>query len=157
MAKSKMRCLKRLNIWRRDGETETRGADDIHCLEIWTSDNTFSYFSIAINEDGSLQVRVNSLDEVISMEYVLIGGVNDRPEDARLLGRLLKNLPCKVNLIPFNRIPQSDFQPPTSEAVAAFLQEIRQSRILTTLRSSRGSTISAACGQLAGHPAQRAA
>lgn len=88
--------------------------------------------------------------ESICVEYVLLGGINDRPQEARLLGRLLKNLPCKINLIPFNPVPGRDYHAPAPAAVTAFVRELRQHRLLCTLRTSHGSGISAACGQLAG-------
>ncbi|MEW6515754.1 MAG: 23S rRNA (adenine(2503)-C(2))-methyltransferase RlmN [candidate division FCPU426 bacterium] len=86
----------------------------------------------------------------VCIEYVLLGGVNDRPQDARAVGRLLRNLPCKINLIAYNPVPDGEFHAPDDEAVAAFTRELRSHRLLCTLRTSRGSGIAAACGQLAG-------
>lgn len=103
---------------------------------------------------GALRRYTRATGDSICIEYVLLGGINDRPQDARLLGRLLQNLPCKVNLIPFNPVPGRDFHAPAAAAVAAFVRELRQHQLLCTLRTSRGNAISAACGQLAGSGSQ---
>jgi 23S rRNA (adenine2503-C2)-methyltransferase len=86
----------------------------------------------------------------ITIEYVLIAGVNDSPEDARRLPRLLDRIPVKVNLIPYN--PARDdagFRPPTEAAVEAFAERLREKGLPTYLRRSRGAEIAASCGQLA--------
>lgn len=84
----------------------------------------------------------------ITFEYVLIKGINDSPEDARRLVKLLKGIPSKVNLIPFNPFPGAEFERPTDEAVKEF-QEILLSHYLTAIiRKSKGQDIEAACGQL---------
>ena len=84
----------------------------------------------------------------ITFEYVLLKGVNDSEDDALRLTRLLKGIKCKVNLIPFNPFPGSDFKRPDDAAVKRF-QKILQDRHYTALvRESRGRDISAACGQL---------
>ena len=84
----------------------------------------------------------------ITFEYVLLRGVNDSEDDALRLTRLLKGIKCKVNLIPFNPFPGSDFKRPDDAVVKRF-QKILQDRHYTALvRESRGRDISAACGQL---------
>ncbi len=87
----------------------------------------------------------------LTFEYLLIGGVNDTPAQARELAHLLqkKRLPGNVNLIPFNFVatPQG-FQRPTKEAIAAFRVELERCGRITTQRMTRGHSISAACGQL---------
>jgi len=85
----------------------------------------------------------------ITLEYVLMDGVNDRPEDARGLARLLRGLRCKVNLLPLNEAPAIPFRRPSRQRVEAFQQILKSAGILTTLRESRGWDISAACGMLA--------
>jgi 23S rRNA (adenine2503-C2)-methyltransferase len=88
----------------------------------------------------------------ITLEYVLLGGVNDRPEHAEELAEWVTGLRCKVNLIAFNPHPGSDFRPPGRQDVLRF-QDILISRHVTALlRASRGADIEAACGQLAGGP-----
>ncbi|NJD69358.1 MAG: 23S rRNA (adenine(2503)-C(2))-methyltransferase RlmN [candidate division NC10 bacterium] len=85
----------------------------------------------------------------ITFEYVLIDRVNDRPEDARELVRLLRGLHCKVNLLPLNEASAIPFRRPSRERVETFQHILRSAGILTTIRESRGLDISAACGLLA--------
>jgi 23S rRNA (adenine2503-C2)-methyltransferase len=99
---------------------------------------------------NALRRYTQTTGDAVCIEYVLLGGVNDRPQDARLLGRLLKNLPCKINLIPYNPVPGRDYRAPAPAAITAFVRELRQHHLLCTLRTSRGCGIAAACGQLAG-------
>jgi 23S rRNA (adenine2503-C2)-methyltransferase len=85
----------------------------------------------------------------ITFEYVLLGGVNDTQEDAERLVRLLRGIPAKVNLIPYNPNPGLGFDAPAPERVVAF-QELLVARNLTAVvRKNRGRDIAAACGQLA--------
>ena len=84
----------------------------------------------------------------ITFEYVLIRGVNDDLADARRLVKLLHGLKCKVNLIPYNAGPGSDYQPPTPEHARAFQEALLGRGLLATLRISKGQDIQAACGQL---------
>ncbi|HEY4705956.1 MAG TPA: 23S rRNA (adenine(2503)-C(2))-methyltransferase RlmN [Thermodesulfobacteriota bacterium] len=86
----------------------------------------------------------------ITIEYVLIAGVNDSDEDARRLARLLRGIPCKVNLIPFNPFPGSEFKRPSEESVNAFHSIVKRSGYMVIVRSSKGAEIQAACGQLKG-------
>jgi 23S rRNA (adenine2503-C2)-methyltransferase len=87
----------------------------------------------------------------ITFEYVLLQGINDQPGHAEQLARLLKDLRCKVNLIPFNEFPTAGFHRPPPETVKRF-QEILLNHCLTaTIRESRGREIGAACGQLTEH------
>src|SRR5574337_1495436 len=84
----------------------------------------------------------------ITFEYVLIDGVNDRPEDARELVRLLRGLRCKVNLLPLNAAPAIPFRRPSRERIETFQHILKSAGILVTIRESRGLDISAACGLL---------
>jgi 23S rRNA (adenine2503-C2)-methyltransferase len=84
----------------------------------------------------------------ITFEYVLIKDMNDGPEDARRLARLLSAIRSKINLIPFNQYSGSPFQPPDEERVLEFQQELIAKRLTATIRHSKGGDISAACGQL---------
>jgi 23S rRNA (adenine2503-C2)-methyltransferase len=86
----------------------------------------------------------------ITIEYVLLGGLNDTPEDAKRLVRLLSDIPCKINLIPFNPHEGADFRPPTRAALDAFHKFLLDRHFTVITRDSRGSDISAACGQLKG-------
>ena len=86
--------------------------------------------------------------EYITFEYVLLGGVNDTPENAREVTELLHGLRCKVNLIALNPGPGIDFTTPNTERVAAFQQLLRDAGIPAYVRRPRGRDIYAACGQL---------
>ena len=83
-----------------------------------------------------------------TIEYVLLGGVNDTPEDARRLVRLLSELRCKVNLIAYNPHPDSPYRAPEPAAVEAFQSHLLEKNFTAVLRKSRGQDILAACGQL---------
>lgn len=86
----------------------------------------------------------------ITVEYTLIKGLNDQPEHARKLAKILGSLPCKVNLIPFNPFPQSGYQKPDKNQVELFKNSLLKNGLVTTVRSTRGDDIDAACGQLVG-------
>jgi 23S rRNA (adenine2503-C2)-methyltransferase len=91
----------------------------------------------------------------ITVEYVLIAGANDTPEDARRLPALLRGIPVKVNLIPLN--PDAEFlrgmAPPSEERIDEFAAILAAARLNVTVRRSKGSTVAAACGQLRGRTA----
>jgi 23S rRNA (adenine2503-C2)-methyltransferase len=86
----------------------------------------------------------------ITMEYVLLEGVNDQPEHAKQLIKLLQPIPCKVNLIPFNPFPHSQYRRSSRLTINAFQQILQQAGLVVTERMERGGDISAACGQLVG-------
>lgn len=86
----------------------------------------------------------------ITFEYVMLKGVNDKPEQAKKLVKLLKDVPAKVNLIPFNPFPLTDYERSTPEAISIFQDILTNSGIHTFVRKTRGDEIDAACGQLAG-------
>jgi 23S rRNA (adenine2503-C2)-methyltransferase len=92
---------------------------------------------------------------VVTVEYTLIAGVNDQPDQARDLAELLRDFPCKVNLIPFNSFPQSDYQRPSGNAVSRFWQVLVDAGYIVTVRTTRGDDIDAACGQLVGEVVDR--
>jgi 23S rRNA (adenine2503-C2)-methyltransferase len=84
----------------------------------------------------------------ITFEYVLLDGVNDAPEDARRLARLLADLKAKVNLIPLNAAPGIPFERPSDARVNAFARTLAERGVTVSVRKSRGRDIRAACGQL---------
>ncbi len=84
----------------------------------------------------------------ISFEYAMINGVNDRPEDARLLLKRLKGLPAHMNLIPLNHVEESPLKPSTKAAVAAFQKILEDGGVPATVRRTLGGDIDASCGQL---------
>lgn len=86
--------------------------------------------------------------EWVSFEYVLLGGVNDEPENAKEVAELLRGLRCKVNLIALNPGPGIEFTTPGEEQVAAFQKVLRDAGIPAFVRRPRGRDIYAACGQL---------
>ena len=92
---------------------------------------------------------------VVTVEYTLMAGINDQPEQARDLALLLKDFPCKINLIPFNAFPQSGYQRPSGNAVSRFWQVLVDAGFVVTVRTTRGDDIDAACGQLVGQVVDR--
>jgi 23S rRNA (adenine2503-C2)-methyltransferase len=93
---------------------------------------------------------VNAPRKFITFEYVMLKGVNDAPADARALIRLLQDVPCKMNLIPFNPFPNSDYLCSSQPAIEQFKNILHKSGMVTTVRKTRGEDIDAACGQLVG-------
>jgi len=93
--------------------------------------------------------------DFITFEYVMLDGINDRAHDARELVALLRDIPCKINLIPFNPFPQSGLRRSPPERIRDFAQILLGSGIITTTRKIRGDDIAAACGQLAGEVLDR--
>lgn len=91
----------------------------------------------------------------ITFEYTLMKGVNDRPEHARALVKLLRKLPSKLNLIPFNPFPGTDYQRSEPAVIETFKQIVMQSGLIATVRRTRGEDIDAACGQLVGQVLDR--
>ncbi len=92
---------------------------------------------------------------VITIEYTLIAGVNDRLEHAHELAALLRELPCKINLIPFNPFPHSGYERPSKTAITRFWETLTQAGYVVTVRTTRGDDIDAACGQLVGQVTDR--
>ena len=91
----------------------------------------------------------------ITFEYTLMDGVNDHPEHARQLVKLMRRLPAKVNLIPFNPFLGTQFRRSRPEAIAAFQQILMQAGVMAMVRRTRGDDIDAACGQLKGQVLDR--
>lgn len=86
----------------------------------------------------------------ITFEYVMLKGINDSIVDAHALIRLLKNIPAKINLIPFNPFPNSVYQCSSEIVITRFRAVLHKAAMVTTLRRTRGEDIDAACGQLIG-------
>ena len=84
----------------------------------------------------------------IMFEYVLIAGVNDAPEDAERLAKLLRPLRAKINLIPFNPFDGTEFERPGDDVIEAFQQVLLARHYTAVIRHSKGADICAACGQL---------
>jgi len=86
----------------------------------------------------------------VTFEYVMLGGLNDSLEDAKRLLRLISDIPSKVNLIPFNEFEGCEFRAPSQVSIDAFHKFLIDRHVTVITRDSRGSDISAACGQLKG-------
>ena len=84
----------------------------------------------------------------ITFEYVMLQGINDTRDDAKRLVRMLKGIPCKVNLIPFNPYTGSEFRRPSDEEIERFQKIVLEGNITALIRKSKGQDILAACGQL---------
>jgi len=91
----------------------------------------------------------------LTIEYTLLSGVNDLPEHATQLAQLLQDVPCKINLIPFNPFPHSGYERPSNNAIRRFQDALHHAGYNVTVRMPRGDDIDAACGQLVGQVADR--
>jgi 23S rRNA (adenine2503-C2)-methyltransferase len=88
--------------------------------------------------------------DFVTFEYVMLDGINDQPGHARALIDLVRDVPCKINLIPFNPFAGSGFATSPRDGIRRFAQALQDAGIVTTIRKTRGDDIDAACGQLAG-------
>jgi 23S rRNA (adenine2503-C2)-methyltransferase len=88
--------------------------------------------------------------DFVTFEYVMLAGVNDSVQLAQELIALVRDVPCKFNLIPFNPFPQAPYKRSDMQTVMRFRDVLMQADIVTTIRKVRGDDIAAACGQLAG-------
>ncbi|MGH8727679.1 MAG: 23S rRNA (adenine(2503)-C(2))-methyltransferase RlmN [Burkholderiales bacterium] len=88
--------------------------------------------------------------DFVTFEYVMLEGVNDQVGHARQLTRLVADVPCKINLIPFNPFPDSGYVRSSAQNIQRFAAVLRENDIVATVRKTRGGNIDAACGQLAG-------
>ncbi|MEL0036531.1 MAG: 23S rRNA (adenine(2503)-C(2))-methyltransferase RlmN [Gammaproteobacteria bacterium] len=92
----------------------------------------------------------SSAAKKVTIEYVMIDGVNDSLKNAKQLVKVLRGIPCKVNLIPFNPFPENDYLTSAEENMRAFELELLSHGMIVTRRKTRGDDIDAACGQLVG-------
>ena len=93
--------------------------------------------------------------DFVTFEYVMLDHVNDAPEQARELAELVRNVPCKFNLIPFNPFPNTEFGTSSRNRIVSFQRILRDAGFVATIRKTRGDDIDAACGQLAGQVQDR--
>jgi 23S rRNA (adenine2503-C2)-methyltransferase len=91
----------------------------------------------------------------LTVEYTMMNKVNDEMEHAVELAVLLKDTPCKINLIPFNPFPNSGYERPSNNRVYKFRDYLHSQGYIVTIRSTRGDDIDAACGQLVGNVEDR--
>ena len=92
----------------------------------------------------------------VTFEYVMLSGINDGVDDANQLAGLLKGIPAKVNLIPFNEFPGTEYQRSKTDVIDRFREILMNAGIITITRRTRGGDIDAACGQLVGQVLARA-
>ncbi|MBU4319582.1 MAG: 23S rRNA (adenine(2503)-C(2))-methyltransferase RlmN [Thermodesulfovibrionales bacterium] len=104
-------------------------------------------YPIRVLLDACRKIPLSPRDR-ITFEYVMIDGINDSLSDAKRLVTLLRGIPSKVNLIPFNPFAGSKFKRPSDERVLAFQEILVREKIYTFIRKSKGQDILAACGQL---------
>jgi len=95
-------------------------------------------------------IAKSSAVKKVTIEYVMLSGVNDSEQDANELALLLKDIPCKVNLIPFNPFPGTDYVCSSGNRLHAFERHLMSKGLIVTIRKTRGEDIDAACGQLVG-------
>ena len=96
-------------------------------------------------------LKNQSKRKTITIEYILIDGINDSIEHARDLVKILKGLPCKINLIPFNPFEGCDYMRSKEDTIKDFKNFLVKKGLITTLRITRGDAIDGACGQLVGN------
>ncbi len=138
---------------RRLGENSTVNlAISLHAVDDATRD-----LLMPINRRYPLSVLLKACESYpmpkrrrIMFEYILLKDINDSDEAALELVRRLKNIPCKINLLPYNESPELPYRSPSPERVLAFQKILLDRHLSVFIRASRGSDISAACGQLAG-------
>jgi len=107
-------------------------------------------FQRYIAKDGNESSRKH-----VTIEYVMLDGVNDHPEHAQQMIKLLKNLPSKINLIPFNPFPHAPYGRSSRNRIISFQKTLSDAGFVCTIRQTRGDDIDAACGQLVGQVADR--
>jgi 23S rRNA (adenine2503-C2)-methyltransferase len=93
--------------------------------------------------------------DFVTFEYVMLDHVNDAPEQARELAALVREVPCKFNLIPFNPFPNTEYRTSSRNRIVAFQRVLQDAGLVATIRKTRGEDIDAACGQLAGQVQDR--
>lgn len=97
----------------------------------------------------ALEYWYSKTKRIITYEYIVWNGINDSQKDIDALVKFCRSIPCKVNIIEYNPIDDSEFQQATSEAIKNYIYNLEKNRIVVNLRRSRGKDIDAACGQLA--------
>ncbi len=93
--------------------------------------------------------------DFVTFEYVMLDGVNDADEHVQALAAIARNVSCKLNLIPFNPFPGTEFRSSPRDRIRDFQQALRDAGVTTTVRKTRGEDIDAACGQLVGQVQDR--
>lgn len=132
-------------------ETDVNLAISLHAVDDKTRDSL-----MPVNDRYSLEELLEACRTYpmakrkrIMFEYILLKDINDSDEDAKELARILRDIPCKINLLPYNESPGIPYKSPSRNRLYAFQKIVRDSGYSVFIRSSRGDDISAACGQLA--------
>lgn len=119
---------------------------------------------VPVNKKYPIKVLLDSVKRYLdglsdkrkaTIEYTLMAGVNDRKIHAEQLIEVLRDIPCKINLIPFNPFPGSGYKKPSNNEVRCFQTWLIEAGYITTVRTTRGDDIDAACGQLVGQVEDR--
>ena len=125
-------------------------------ISLNASDNETRDRLMPINKKYPIETLIKCLKEYPlkpqrrhTIEYVMLGGINDSDEDARRLAKWLKGVPSKINLIPFNAFDESEYKPPTHERVLKFQNYLIEHNYSAFIRYNRATDILGACGQLA--------
>jgi len=135
-----------------------KNSDVSLALSLHAPTNELRSTLVPINKKYPIEILLEACREYIgehksrhvTMEYVMLRGINDSPVHARQLVRVLGNISCKVNLIPFNPFPGAVYERSTPESIQAFHHILAKAKLFTTTRKTRGDDIDAACGQLVG-------
>jgi len=128
-------------------------------ISLHAPDNQIRNFLVPVNKKYPLPALLKAMKKMplpprkrFTIEYVLLKEINSTLKHAHALAKLLKDLPVKINLIPFNPHPGSEFQAPSWEEVLLFQETLQKYGYTVTIRQSKGADIGAACGQLDGQP-----
>lgn len=129
-------------------------------ISLHAPNNTLRNELVPINKKYPLEILIpackayfkdqNQKKRHITMEYVMLDGVNDSDKHAKELGKILEGVRCKINLIPFNPFPMTQYKRSPAERITAFQNKLIAMGYNTIVRRTRGEDIDAACGQLAG-------
>lgn len=124
-------------------------------ISLHAPDNATRSKIMKINDAYPIELIIDEVDKYIaktnrrvSFEYIMLKGINDSLEDAKKLVQLLKHKNIHINLIPYNKVDEYDYQPTESKKIAEFAKIIEDSKLQITIRNSKGNAIDGACGQL---------
>ncbi|MDO6599472.1 23S rRNA (adenine(2503)-C(2))-methyltransferase RlmN [Tenacibaculum sp. 1_MG-2023] len=134
-----------------DDEVKFNLAVSLHSAidEVRTSIMPFNSKMNLVDLRESLEYWYEKTNRMITYEYVVWNGINDRKEDIKALVEFCSYVPCKVNLIEYNPIDDGEFQQATNSAINNYISNLEMNDITVNVRRSRGKDIDAACGQLA--------
>jgi 23S rRNA (adenine2503-C2)-methyltransferase len=136
----------------------TKVCDVSLAVSLHAANNKLRDILVPINQKYPLNELINACLEnvkltprrTITFEYVMLKGINDSDIEARALIKLLKKVPSKINLIPFNPFPNSNYECSSMAVIERFKNILQHANFITTIRKTRGEDIDAACGQLVG-------